>query len=93
MNIGTPAITSLAGLEALLSIGGLVLIIDNPALTSLTGLDNLATVGGDLNIWGNDALCSSVVDAFAARFPANVLTDSFCYYYYGFNCSYNDDSC
>jgi len=68
-------------------------IIDNPALTSLTGLDNLAAIGWDLNIWGNEALCQSFVDAFAAQFPANLLNDSSCFYYYGYSCSYNDVSC
>ncbi len=51
-------ISSLEGLDVLISIGGGLLIEYNNALTSLNGLENLASIGGNLRIYYNEALAS-----------------------------------
>ncbi len=48
-------ITTLAGLDSGISLGG-VLIIDNNQLTSLDGLSSLTSVGAHINISSNTAL-------------------------------------
>ena len=56
--IGNPILTSLAGLEDLVSIGGNLWISSNDSLTSLAGLDNLDSIGGGLFIgllWGGSS--------------------------------------
>ena len=55
---GNNALTSLTGLENLISIGGSLEIEDNDALTSLTGLDNVTSIGGGFDISSNDSLTS-----------------------------------
>jgi len=52
------ALTSLAGLEGLTSIPGVVKIWGNNSLTSLAGLDNLTYIEGNLDIRSNPALTS-----------------------------------
>ena len=49
-------LTSLIGLENVVSIGGDLRIMNLDSLTSLTGLDNVTSIGGNLQIWDNDAL-------------------------------------
>ena len=56
------ALTTIAGLSALIDVGGDLTIWDNDALTTLT---SLSTVGGDLYIKYNDSLCQEDAEAFA----------------------------
>jgi len=56
--ISDNAVSSLAGLASLNSIGNTLDIDDNPLLTSIAGLENLASVGGDLWIRNNDILAN-----------------------------------
>jgi len=56
-NSGNPSLTSLAGLDNLISCGSLSLG-KNDSLSSLSGLNNLTSIGGDLWIADNDALTS-----------------------------------
>jgi hypothetical protein len=53
LRISTDELTSLAGLENLVSVGGSVRIGDNMALTSLTALESLISIGGFLHIHDN----------------------------------------
>ncbi|GAP42979.1 protein containing Por secretion system C-terminal sorting domain [Lentimicrobium saccharophilum] len=53
-----PSLSSLEGLDNVISVGGDLFIGYNYALTSLSGLDNLITIGGLLSISANDALTS-----------------------------------
>ena len=55
--LGNPALTSLAALRALRSVGGLV-IGDDDALTSLEGLGSIESIDGGVEINHNDALTS-----------------------------------
>jgi len=56
------SLSSLTGLNNLVSIGGYLDISNNPALTSIMGLENLTSIGGDLWIIHNNSLsiCESV---------------------------------
>lgn len=49
-------LTSLDGLDNLVSVGGFLWIRGNPELADLGGLDNLVSVDGDLGIISNPAL-------------------------------------
>ena len=53
-----PVLTSLTGLDNVISIGGDIRIWSNEALTSLSGLGNVTFIGGDLWIRHNYALTS-----------------------------------
>lgn len=55
---GNPNLTSLAGLEAVQTVGGSVAIEGNDALTSVAGLAGLTSIGGDFLIGHNDALAT-----------------------------------
>ncbi len=57
-----PALTSLAGLEGLSSVGTDVSIRDNPQLVDISALGNLTNIGGNLRIQDNDQLpaCAAV---------------------------------
>lgn len=55
-SFGNPSLTSLNGLESLLTIGGDLEIQDNEVLTSLSALNNLTSIGGFLLISVNDAI-------------------------------------
>jgi hypothetical protein len=60
--ISGTALTSLAGLDNVTSIGGDLSIgyfkATNPSLTSLSGLEGLTSIGGGVEIWSNHALTS-----------------------------------
>ncbi len=51
-------ITSLNGLNVLVSVGGYLSVENNDALTSLAGLEGLTSIEGNLHIYNNDALTS-----------------------------------
>lgn len=51
-------LTSLSGLNNIVSIGGYLEICGTQSLTNLTGLENLTTIGGSLWIYWNTALTS-----------------------------------
>merc|ERR1711959_809198 len=51
-------VTSLKGLEGLVTVGGDLSIPDNPQLTSLAGLEALTSVGGNIYVEGNTNLAS-----------------------------------
>jgi hypothetical protein len=57
---GNPSLTSLTGLDNVISIGGSLWIIGNHVLTSLTGLENVTSIGANLIIFDNDAITSLV---------------------------------
>ena len=54
--IGNDALTNLAGLSNLASVGGSLRIVFNGALTNLDGLSSLTSVGGGMDVVGNDSL-------------------------------------
>ena len=56
------ALTSLRGLDGLLSVQGNFLVRSNDDLISLAGLEGLSTVGRDLYFMDNLALCADEVD-------------------------------
>ena len=64
------ALTTLAGLDSLTSIGGDLGISNNAALTSLEGINNLTGVGGNLILTGNTTLPTSSCQALADRLAA-----------------------
>jgi len=51
-------VTSLEGLEGLVTVGGDLSIRDNPQLTSLSGLEGLTRVSGNIYVEGNTNLAS-----------------------------------
>ena len=69
-----PALTNLAGLSSLESVGYLYIYF-NGSLTSLDGLSSLETVSWDLGIWDNDCLSQGEAEAFAAGLIAGGVVD------------------
>ncbi|MBC8465653.1 T9SS type A sorting domain-containing protein [bacterium] len=57
---GNPALTSLIGLDNLISIGGSLSVENNDALISLAGLDNVTSIGGPVLIKYNPLLTTIV---------------------------------
>ena len=74
LQIDDDNLTSLAGLENLISVGGDLEIENNDALTSLTGLDNLTSVDEYLRITYNDLLatCQAEWRAYSSIGKSNI---------------------
>ena len=56
--LGNPSLTSLNGLESLISIGGSLELAGNNSLSNLAGLENLTSIGGELLLIDNASLTS-----------------------------------
>ena len=60
---GNPALTTLAGMDGLTTIGGNLNILGNNSLNTLSGLQNIASIGGGISIIDNTNLTDCAIQS------------------------------